>query len=140
MTRSRATAKYELGFDKRANQVHPKQPLLYLIYAELAPSGGKHVLYVGKCSRGARRPFRRYERNIARKIAELPPLNGKKYRPIHEDLHIAYKAGHHIVIELVRNVDRSTENLGFAEKQLQRHYGVRDAERRLSDVGIPLNC
>ncbi|WP_194725446.1 hypothetical protein [Noviherbaspirillum malthae] len=133
----------KLGFERVDNGVDKNAPLLYQILVTFRETGEVKTIYVGKSENGAGRPYQRYDANIRRKIAGLPPLNGSRYRPVHHDLHAAYSAGHRVSIELVRNVDLSNESILAAEASLQRQHNLKplagQEARQLNDMGHPLN-
>ncbi|RYZ84372.1 MAG: hypothetical protein EOP06_18185 [Proteobacteria bacterium] len=130
----------ELGFHCVAGDVDVAAPLLYRILTVDGETGEAHVIYVGKSNKGSARPFRRYDANIRNMIEGKPPLNGVRFRPVHEDLYVAYRSDRKVVIELVRNVDPEVESVLDAEASLQRSYNIdpRRPKRRLTDDGRPI--
>lgn len=132
----------KLGFALITNTVDPTGPLLYRIWTESGSNALATTIYVGQTRNGCGRPFQRYDLNLRRLLAGKPPLNGDRYRPVIHDLRVAHAAGHKISIELVRNVDLSSERITAAEQQLQEQLGVRliaKTERRmLNDDGTPI--
>ena len=130
----------ELGFHCAVNDVDVTAPLLYRILTVDGETGEAHVIYVGKSNKGATRPFRRYDANIRNMIVGKPPLNGVRFRPVHEDLYAAYLSDRKVIIELVRNVDPEIESVLDAEASLQRSYNIdpRRPTRRLTDDGRPV--
>lgn len=130
-----------LGFVCVVNGVDKSAPLLYRISTVDEETGESHVIYVGQSSNGASRPFYRYDANIRNKIDGKPPLNGSRFRPVHEDLHAAYRSKRNVTIELVRNVDPSAEDILRAEAALQRECGIDPGSqaRRLTDDGRPIS-
>ena len=132
----------KLGFALIANDVDTHSPLLYRITVQATTRARPTTIYVGQTRAGCGRPFQRYDLNLRRLLAEKPPLNGSAYRPVHYDLHAAYRAGHLISVELVRNVDLSRERITVAERELQRQFGVApDGKielRMLDDHGAPI--
>jgi len=128
-----------LGFCLIANSVDDAKPLLYRITVSHLPGDAPLTIYVGQTKNGSERPFKRYDANVRNMIQGKLPLNGKAFRPVHHDLRAAHYAGHKICVELVRNVDLSTEDILSAERHLQAQHGVepvgRTERRMLQDDG-----
>jgi hypothetical protein len=133
----------KLGFSLVANNVDTTAPLLYRVLVQSSPDAETKTIYVGQTRNGCGRPFQRYDLNLRRLLAGKPPLNGKTYRPVHYDFRAAYSAGHRISIELVRNVDITTERITDVERQLQEQLGVEPLgkvqRRMLNDNGTPIS-
>lgn len=134
--------KSKLGFALITNTVDPTAPLLYRIWTESGLNALATTIYVGQTRNGSGRPFHRYDLNLRRLLAGKPPLNNNQYRPVIHDLRVAHAAGHKICIELVRNVDLSSERITAAERQLQGQLGVlpvgKTERRMLNDDGTPI--
>ena len=132
----------KLGFGLIANGVDEALPLLYRITVAPTACANSVTIYVGQTKNGSKRPFERYDANVRNMLDGKRPLNGKGFRPVHHDLRAAHQAGHRICVELIRNVELTTEDILVAERQLQMHYGVEPvgrAERRmLKDDGVPV--
>lgn len=129
----------KLGFRLEENGVDPRAPLLYRIWVQSKSNCVATTLYVGQTKNGSKRPFTRYDLNVRRLLKGKPALNGRGYRPVHMDLLAAHRLRHEITIELVHNIDLSTERITDAERRLQSEYGLTDGERRrLTDSGEPL--
>lgn len=128
-----------LGFVCVTNDVDTRAPLLYRIFTEGDETTDRYVIYVGK-SKDASAPFYRYDANIRNKIKGKPPLNGTGFRPVHEDLHAAYRARQEVTIELVRNVDSAVESPAQARAALQQSCGIGPGRlrRRLANNGRPI--
>lgn len=117
------------------NGLDRNSPLIYKIMVTNIRTGEVKPIYVGKSDRGSSRPFTRYDANIRRKLAGLPPLNGKMYRPIHCDLEAACGAGHRIGIELIKNVLGTSKDVLSEEHAYQDRLELKGEARRLSDSG-----
>lgn len=132
----------KLGFILIANSVDETQPLLYRITVASASDAAPLTIYVGQTKNGSKRPFERYDGNVRNMLDGKRPLNGKAFRPVHHDLRAAYRAGHKIRVELIRNVDLSAEDILTAERHLQVRYEVeplgRTERRMLRDDGSPI--
>ena len=126
----------KLGFQRNANGVDTRAPLIYRLW--LRPLGGDEVIFYVGLARNKERPYTRYDLNVRDFIAGKPPMNGSgESRPVIRDLVAAHKAGHHIGIELIRNVpDRA--QIEDVEKEWQGFYGLRNKIRMLDDEARPL--
>ena len=128
-----------LGFVCVTNDVDEHSPLLYRILTGDDGAADHYVIYVGK-SKDASIPFYRHDANIRNKIEGKPPVNGTGFRPVHEDLHAAYRAKQKVTIELVRNVDSAIESPSQAKAALQQSCGIGPGRlgRRLANNGRPI--
>lgn len=126
----------KLGFLRNTNGIDQRAPLIYRLWMK-AHGGLETTFYIGKASRSSR-PFNRYDLNVRNYIDGKPPINGSgTYRKAILDLLAAYRAGHQIGIELVRNVV-NPDNIDRVEDEWQAAYGLMDKTRMLDDAGSPL--
>lgn len=102
--------------------VDPLRPLIYLWEVELA-NGGIYR-YVGKASKGDRRPGRHYARKCERYFKGLPYKSqaAPLYREPHWQLADAWLDGRSITLTLLCNVAK--EDIDDAEAKFQAHYGL----------------
>jgi hypothetical protein len=86
--------------------VDQSRPLIYMweIWAENGTLLGR---YVGKASRGSRRPLSHYKRNVMNILDGRPYRKGKPdgYRRVHRMLAEAMSSGHRVRLSLLRNVE-----------------------------------
>ena len=125
--RAKPMARAEPGFEFtfEAGDVDEAQPLIY--HWKITNSAGEVLFqYVGKAKHGSRRPTRHYRRNVDRLLNGHPYRKGAPdaFREVHHELAAASRAGHTIVLRLLRNV-RPGENINDAEREEQERYGCR---------------
>jgi hypothetical protein len=123
--RAKPMARAEPGFEFtfEAGDVDEAQPLIY--HWKITNSAGEVLFqYVGKAKHGSRRPTRHYRRNVDRLLNGHPYRKGAPdaFREVHHELAAASRAGHTIVLRLLRNV-RPGENINDAEREEQERYG-----------------
>ena len=92
--------KSALGFRLDSGSVNPAKPLLYRIWTKANEHSDETTIYVGQTATGFGRPFSRYDLNIRRLIDGKGPLNGRRFRSVHLDMHAAHRAGHLIGVDL----------------------------------------
>lgn len=106
----------DFQFEFDGNGVEEGLPLLYLWEI-----GG--LRYIGKASRGSRRPLKHYSRNVRRLLAGLPYRRSKPegFRNVHRALHAAVLQSLPIKLVLLKNVELARIN---EEEQVAiRQYG-----------------
>ena len=112
-------------FEEVDNGTDPDRPLIYLW--EIVGLEGEVVgRYVGKASRGARRPRTHYTRNVNNILAGRPYRKGKpdEFRKIHRTMAEALKAGCKLRLSFLSNIPAG-ENINAIEQMWQRHFGLR---------------
>jgi hypothetical protein len=91
-------------------------PLIYMweIYDENQKLTGR---YVGKAKNGAKRPLKRYQKNVQRLLNQQPyHIKGRDYRRVHYALAHATKQGHTIHLHFLCQATIHSIN------QLEREY------------------
>lgn len=79
--------------------------------------------YVGKAHRGAKRPRKHYQRNVANLLGDRPyrRSNPGGYREVHRSLAVAARKGYRVTLRFLRSVEPH-ENIDEIERQEQERY------------------
>jgi hypothetical protein len=110
------------------------RPLIYMweIWSDDGTLVGR---YVGKASKGSRRPLSHYKRNVSNILAGKPYRKGKPegYRRVHRILADAVSNGHRVRLSLLRNVEPD-ENINRVERSLiEQHNSAGPEPWQLND-------
>ncbi len=113
-----------MEFIEIESSIDPTQPLIYL-WEILDSHGEVGYRYVGRASRGAKRPRKHYRRNVNNLLLGNPYRKNKpdEFRPVHRDLAEAVKSGQTIRLSFICNV-LPHENIDVIERKWQQHYGL----------------
>lgn len=127
------------SFEKFAHEfefsgVDQNRPLIYM-WEIWAADGTILGRYVGKASRGARRPLSHYKRNVINILDGKPYRRGRPdgYRRVHRMLAQAMSCGHRVRLSLLTNIEPH-ENINQAERAfIKKHNSAGDEPWQLND-------
>ena len=102
--------------------VDQSRPLIYM-WEIWAKDGTLLGRYVGKASKGSRRPLSHYKRNVTNILDGKPYRKGKPggYRRVHRMLAEAMSNGHRVRLSLLKNVEPH-ESINRVERILIKEY------------------